>query len=87
MITRNLHSPLKIEIVLKAHYHPKFTIRRDYTAEQEVASQLFKDGILALKGTEDYDTGYYTLTEKGKVFLDMILNTPYPIQKWVDPNW
>lgn len=86
MITRNLHSPLKIEIVLKTHYHPKYMINRWNSAEQDVATLLFKDGIIALKGTEDSDTGYYALTEKGKAFVEMILNTPYPIQKWVTPN-
>jgi hypothetical protein len=26
------------------------------------------------------------LTEKGKAFVEMILNTPYPIQSWTDPR-
>ena len=85
-IKRNLHSPLKIEIVLKAHYMPRYMINRWNSAEQDVAALLFKDGIIALKGTEGSGIGYYTLTEKGKAFVEMILNTPYPIQSWTDPR-
>jgi hypothetical protein len=86
MITRNLHSPLKIEIVLKAHYHPKYMINRCYEAEVEIASQLLKDQILVRFAEHDSDADQLTLTEKGKAFVKMILNTPYPIQSWTDPR-
>jgi hypothetical protein len=86
MITRNLHSPLKIEIVLKAHYHPKYMINRWNKAEYDAASQLLKDHILVRFAEHDSDADQLTLTEKGKVFVEMILNTPYPIQSWTDPR-
>jgi len=90
LMKRNLHSPLKIETVLKAHYLPEFRLNRDYDSLSDVVSQLILDDILFLKnikGSENwYDRGYYVLTEKGKAFVEMILNTPYPIQSWTDPR-
>lgn len=77
-IKKNIHSPLKIEIVLKAHYYPKYMINRWNSAEVEVASQLLKDHILVRFVEHDSDADQLTLTEKGKAFVEMILNTPYP---------
>jgi len=86
MITRNLHSPLKIEILLKAHYMPRYMINRWNKAEYDAASQLLKDHILVRFAEHDSDADQLTLTEKGKAFVEMILNTPYPIQSWTDPR-
>jgi hypothetical protein len=87
MIKRNLHSPLKIEILLKAHYMPRYMINRWNKAEVDVAIQLLKDHILVRFGEDgDSDADQLTLTEKGKAFVEMILNTPYPIQSWADPR-
>jgi hypothetical protein len=86
MIKRTLHSPLKIEILLKAHYHPKYMINRCNSAEVDVASQLLKDHILVRFAEHDSDADQLTLTEKGKALVDMILNTPYPIPYWADPR-
>ena len=55
MIKRNLHSPLKIEILLKAHYMPRYMINRWNKAEYDVASQLLKDHILVRFAEHDSD--------------------------------
>jgi hypothetical protein len=87
---KRLHSPLKIETVLKAHYLAELRFNEDYDSLYDVVSQLMRDDILILKhikGSENwYDRGYYVLTEKGKAFVDMILNTPYPVKVWADPR-
>lgn len=84
LMKRILHSPLKIETVLKAHYLPEFRLNRNYDALSDVVSQLILDGILEGVGLSG---DHYALTQKGEAFVEMILNTSYPIQKWVDPNW
>jgi hypothetical protein len=86
LMKRNTHSPLKIETVLKAHYLPEFRLNRDYDALGDVVSQLLKDHILVRFAEHDSDADQLTLTEKGKAFVEMILNTPYPIQSWTDPR-
>lgn len=88
MITRNLHSPLKIEILLKAHYHPKYMINRWNSAEVDIAADLLKDKLLVRYGASNLDPSAeaLALTEKGKAFVEMILNTPYPVQSWTDPR-
>ncbi len=84
LMKRILHSPLKIETVLKAHYLPEFRLNKNYDALSDVVSQLILDGIL--EGIDSLSGDHYALTKKGKAFVDMILNTPYPIQSWTDPR-
>ena len=92
MIPRTIHSPLTIECVLKAHYQPEFIINTDYEAQVDAINKLIQNGILDrhnkydLSANKPYDYTHYTLTEKGKAFVEMILNTPYPIQSWTDPR-
>ena len=90
MIKETLHSSLKIETVLKAYYLPELRFNEDYDSLHDIVSQLMRDDILIhknIKGSENwYDRGYYELTEKGKAFVKMILNTPYPTRVWKDPR-
>jgi hypothetical protein len=86
----NMHSPLIIDIVLKAYYSPDFNIDERIPAQVDSAKKLLKDGILQChiyEGGHQNENAYcYQLTEKGKIFLEMILNTPHPVQKWVAPQ-
>jgi len=49
----------------------------DSISGQETRNFLFAEGLL----TENYEP-----TERGKVWVNMILSTPLPIMKWVAPE-
>ena len=83
--TNHKHSPLFIECVLKAHYLPVFEYDGANVAKCNCVRTLVANGILDPNVAIDKSISY-TLTEKGEVFLDMILNTPYPIEVWADPR-
>ena len=85
MIKKNLHSPLLIECLLKAHYLPVFEYDGANQSKHDCIRTLVANGILDPNVAIDKSLSY-TLTEKGEVFLDMILNTPYPIEVWGDPR-
>ena len=85
MIKKNLHSPLTIECVFRAHYLPVFEYEGANAAKHDCIRTLVANGILDPNVAIDKSLSY-TLTEKGEVFLDMILNTPYPTRVWKDPR-
>lgn len=85
MTTNHKHSPLLIECVLKAHYLPLFEYDVTNKAKCDYVRTLVANGILGPNVAIDKSISY-KLTEKGEVFLDMILNTPYPIEVWADPR-
>jgi hypothetical protein len=77
-------SPLEIELLLKAYYYeiePKDIITRAHSCgvEQLLRSELIDLDVIKIKGS-------YTITEKGKAFIEMLLNTPLPTLKWIDPR-
>lgn len=80
----SIWSPLEIELMLKAYYYeiePKDIITRAHSCsvEQLLRSDLIDLDIIKIKGS-------YTITEKGKKFVKMLLNTPMPVLKWIDPR-
>jgi len=78
-------TPLHIRLML--HY---YAIASEYEpleakATQEYLTELVNDGLLKYRVPNDY-TNSYEATERGKIWVQMILNTPYPQQEWVDPR-
>jgi hypothetical protein len=53
-------------------------------------SRSYDDALNKLKASDLVDvrkvTGEVFVTERGKVFVDMLKNTPLPVQKWADPR-
>jgi hypothetical protein len=43
--------------------------------------QLVSDGIIVPAGPSSHE-----LTDRGRAWLDMILETPMPVQQWIDPR-
>ena len=86
---RNLHSPLDIENILRAHYDPYFSDRSRWSESHTASIEKLLNEHLLVR-YQNYGETHETisLSEKGKVFLDMILNTPLPVQGncWVDPR-
>ncbi len=48
--------------------------------------QLINDGLLEPSNSQNRDTFYWSITPKGKFWLEYISTVPYPIQKWEIPN-
>jgi len=78
-------TPLHIEIVL--HYNCTTAPMEHATAPavQEYIRQLLGEEILIWVSARPVTNGHYGLTEKGKAWLEMILATPFPVQRWVAP--
>lgn len=55
----------------------------DMQPQQEIITYFVAQGIL----TPDIDVpDFYRPTDKGRAWLDMILDTPMPVQQWLDPR-
>lgn len=75
----SLNSPSDIEVLLHHHYSPDPHPRRDAPAVKDAIIRFRNDGIFT-------DQIHPELTKKGKAWLNMILNTPYPRQVYVDQS-
>jgi len=77
-------SPLQIKLLLKIHTTQ--TLKpNDIPAEVHKSElQYFITNGLVEKVEKINHT--YALTHKGEAFIEMLLNTPVPILKWVDPR-
>lgn len=75
----NLFSPLEIEVLLHYYYwldpHPKHNTE----GVAKIIHKFRVDGIFT-------DQVQPYLTDKGKAWLHLILNTPYPKQAFVDQH-
>jgi len=78
-------SPFDLSIVL--HYYLKATPHPLYASDPDIRSalnNLCHDNIL--RPISACPSGY-RLTERGALFLAMLIETPYPIGgEWVDPR-
>ncbi len=76
-------TPNDMEILMYFHTCPEPHPRRFAPAVDEAILRFCQDGII-----EDIDPaeGAYRTTWRGKAFVQMILNTPYPTQAWIDQN-
>lgn len=75
--------PIDLDFFLHCHYacdpHP----RKNAPAYQEAARALFMKGLIVA----DHSTGNnYATTERGQKWLEMILATPLPELRWIDPR-
>ena len=89
-------TPNHIDILIHYYTTPGDHPRIDAPAVEQTIEEFVSDGILwssygSVKLVNDKVTNHenkYYITEKGKVWLLMILKTPYPTLKkiWVDGN-
>lgn len=68
--------PLCIITLMTAHGEGRIHHGAAYKA-------LEKSGLVQPWPDKD---GYVQTTDKGRVFIEMILAVPLPVQKWVDPR-
>lgn len=76
-----IFSPARLEILLHFRYSPK-----PHPWQERIADTLreFIDEGLLQEGSQ-FDANY-SLTPMGEKYIDMILETPYPVPRWIDPR-
>jgi hypothetical protein len=72
-------TPNALDILIHYYVSPKQHPRFDAPAVQESIKEFCQKGILK-QNNESFIT-----TDKGKAWIEMILETPYPIQKFINP--
>lgn len=73
----NLFSPLEIEVLLHYYYSPDPHPKHNTEVVSNIIHKFRNDGIFTVQVQPQ-------LTDKGKAWLTIILNTPYPKQAFVD---
>lgn len=77
-------SPSDLEVLLHYHRTSMPHPRWDAPAVIGAIDGFLKDGIIVENQENRIKT--YTITDKGKAWLTMILKTPMPLTAWVDEN-
>jgi len=78
-----IHTPNDLEVLLHYYVSPTPHPRLTASAVQESISRFLTNGIL--EKSDVWDSGY-TVTNRGKAWLEMLLATPYPVYVWADPR-
>jgi hypothetical protein len=82
-------TPLAVEMLIwfatRAAEAGPFQGIRECQPQKEIRNWFLRDGII-----EPWDAyspePIYRTTEKGRRWLDLICDTPMPVQKWIDPR-
>jgi hypothetical protein len=82
------HPPIIIETVLQCYYTPRFIPSNRSLAHRDAVNRLLRDEIILPNSRliEGETAASYSLTEKGRAFVGMVLKTPYPVNLWADPR-
>lgn len=81
-------TPNEIEVLLHYHTSPSVHPRIDAPAVRGAIEGFLKNGIFRC-GENDRGLlvkALYETTDKGNALVQMLCNTPYPTQQWVDAN-
>ena len=79
-------TPLEIDIML--HYYARADDYRqgDFDAPAvRQAIDIFRGPLNLLEPAEDKSYANYRITERGKVFVQALMNVPLPVQTWAMP--
>lgn len=74
-------TPNEINVLLHYHVCPEQHPRANSPAVVDATQKFLIDGIFDSTGS-----GRITTTDKGKAFVQMLCETPYPKLVWVDPR-
>lgn len=80
-------TPLALEMLIWFHTRPREAgpfPHIDYPPQTEIVTRFCQNDLV-----KPYDIerdGTYRTTERGAAWLELILQTPYPKQLWVDPR-
>lgn len=75
-------TPNDIEVLLHCHVCPNPHPRKGAPAVDEAIDMLLRRGMI----THSVGGEYYTTTEGGRMLVDALCNTPFPIKAWVMPE-
>jgi hypothetical protein len=75
-------SPAYLSVLI--HCHGLCSPIKESMVNSEAVEVFLRDGIIEID-TDRQGCGYRT-TEKGETWLEMILTTPYPEFRWIDPR-
>ena len=84
-------SPIHIEVLLHYLADPEEHPRHDSPAVMCAINWFLGEGIFELTKPShsvamiDYNSSY-RVTERGRVFVDMLCETPFPVPTWKDPR-
>lgn len=78
-------SPLELEVILHYYYSPE-PFSRLSSAYFEAILKFIRNGILRKREEISSHGAEYEITEKGHFFLNMLTETPFPIQSFRDPR-
>ena len=87
-------SPLAIEIMLHHYYTPALWARKSSPADEAMAG-FVKLGLLKPREEEetegdraalDYAPSPYVITERGRAYVQALLDMPYPVPSWRLPG-
>ena len=76
-----MKSPSDIDVLIHYYVSPKPHPRESTPAITSAIKRYLNDNILKINTVSDSG---YNVTEKGAVWLHIILNVPYPKQVWSD---
>ena len=77
-------TPNDIDVMLHYHVSPHPHERVHAPAVQEAINMFVKNGML--RPSKDNGGSGFCVTTKGQVWIDMLLATPFPVERFVDPR-
>jgi hypothetical protein len=78
-----LHTPNDIDVLLWYHTRTVDHERLHAPAVIEAANKFLDAGIFEASNSSSRS---YCMTAKGVAFIEMLLNTPLPEMRWIDPR-
>jgi hypothetical protein len=82
---QTLWSPLHLELVLH-HYCSSSPWRGSSPVAPAYTNDLIAAGLLIEKNLDPGTPDNITITPRGKAFVDILCQTPIPVQRWADPR-
>lgn len=79
-------TPLHIEILLYAHTRAIPMANWNAPATLQYTEELVSHQLIVVSSAYNELGLVYQTTERGQAWLEMILNTPFPVNSWVDPR-
>ena len=79
-------TPNDINVLLHYHTCPDSHPRISAPAIQSAVYKFIEDGILEEFNNEHHVNYKIRTTDRGRKFVDMLCETPYPEKRWIDPR-
>ena len=73
-----------IDVMMHYYVSPRPHERVNAPAVQEAINMFVKNGML--RPSKDNKDSRFCVTAKGRVWIDMLLATPFPVERFVDPR-